>query len=91
MSSWAPHLLRLHQYGQQKIFLTYARNAVIGRFSTYPGYYATGFTRYHPVERISHHTGPDVEFESTTTIYTPHMAFTLDYLYFKRSHHAVEW
>ncbi|WP_276485824.1 hypothetical protein [Paraflavitalea pollutisoli] len=78
MSSWAPHLLRLHQYSQQKIFLTYARNAVIGRFSTYPGYYASGFTDITHSKDFPY-KGPDV-----SSIYyhhiPPHLAFTLDYL-----------
>lgn len=78
MSSWAPHLLRLHQYTQKKIFQTYARNAVIGRFTNYPGYYASGFTDI-TMQPDFPYKGPDV-----SSIYyhhiPPHLAFTLDYL-----------
>lgn len=78
MSSWAPNLLRLHQYGHKKIFETYARNAVIGRFANYPGYYATGFTDI-TLRPDFPYKGPDV-----SSIYyhhiPPHLSFTLDYL-----------
>lgn len=78
MSSWAPHLLRLHQYSHKKIFETYARNAVIGRFTNYPGYYATGFTDI-TLRPDFPYKGPDV-----SSIYyhhiPPHLSFTLDYL-----------
>lgn len=78
MSSWAPHLLRLYEKSNRKIFETYARNAVIGRFTNYPGYYATGYTdiTLHP---DFPYKGPDV-----SSIYyhhiPPHLAFTMDYL-----------
>lgn len=78
MSSWAPHLLRLHQYTNKKIFETYARNAVIGRFTNYPGYYGTGFTDI-TLQPDFPYKGPDV-----SSIYyhhiPPHLAFTLDYV-----------
>lgn len=78
MSSWAPHLLRLFQYDHRSIFETYARNAVIGRFTNYPGYYATGFTDI-TLQPDFPYKGPDV-----SSIYyhhiPPHLAFTLDYL-----------
>jgi hypothetical protein len=78
MSSWAPHLLRLYQYNHKKIFETYARNAVIGRFTNYPGYYATGFTDI-TMRPDFPYKGPDV-----SSIYyhhiPPHLAFTLDYV-----------
>ena len=78
MSSWAPHLLRLHQHSHKKIFETYARNAVIGRFTNYPGYYATGFTDI-TLQPDFPYKGPDV-----SSIYyhhiPPHLSFTLDYL-----------
>lgn len=78
MSSWAPHLLRLYQYKQKKIFQTYARNAVIGRFTNYPGYYASGFTDI-TLQPNFPYKGPDV-----SSIYyhhiPPHLSFTLDYL-----------
>ena len=78
MSSWAPHLLRLHQYTQKDIYQTYARNAVIGRFTNYPGYYATGYTDI-TLHKDFPYEGPDV-----SSIYyhhiPPHWAFVWDYL-----------
>jgi hypothetical protein len=79
MSSWAPHLLRLYQYTKRDIFLTYARNAVIGRFTNYPGYYATGFTDI-TMKPDFPYKGPDV-----SSIYyhhiPAHLSFTWDYLF----------
>lgn len=78
MSSWAPSLLRLNQHTGLEIFDTYARNAVIGRFTNYPGYYATGYTDITMKENFPYE-GPDV-----SSIYyhhiPPHLAFTADYL-----------
>lgn len=78
MSSWAPHLLRLYNYTNRTIFYTYARNAVIGRFTNYPGYYATGFTDI-TLQPEFPYKGPDV-----SSIYyhhiPPHLAFTYDYV-----------
>ncbi len=78
MSNWAPHLLRLYQYTGDEIYQTYARNAVIGRFRNYPGYYATGYTDI-TVSADFPYRGPDV-----SSIYyhhiPPHLAFTQDYL-----------
>ena len=78
MSSWAPHLLRLFQYAHKPIYEIYARNAVIGRFANYPGYYSTGFTDV-PMSADFPYNGPDV-----SSIYyhhiPPHLAFSLDYL-----------
>jgi hypothetical protein len=78
MSSWAPHLLRLYQADKRAIFETYARNAVIGRFTNYPGYYVPGFTDITMQPQFPY-KGPDV-----SSIYyhhiPPHLAFTLDYV-----------
>lgn len=78
MSSWAPHLLRLFQYENKPIYEIYARNAVIGRYTNYPGYYSTGFTDI-PMSADFPYKGPDV-----SSIYyhhiPPHIAFSLDYL-----------
>ncbi|WP_341837202.1 hypothetical protein WJU16_04895 [Chitinophaga pollutisoli] len=78
MSNWAPHLLRLYQQRPRKIYETYARNAVIGRFTNYPGYYATGFQDI-TLQPDFPYKGPDV-----SSIYyhhiPPHLAFTTDYL-----------
>ncbi|NDW08721.1 hypothetical protein [Dysgonomonas sp. 520] len=78
MSNWAPHLLRLYQYTNKPIYQTYARNAVIGRFTNYPGYYATGYTDVTMSPDFPY-KGPDF-----SSIYyhhiPPHFAFTWDYL-----------
>ena len=78
MSSWAPNLLRLYHYTKREIFSTYARNAVIGRFGNYPGYYATGFTDLTQGADFPY-KGPDV-----SSIYyhhiPPHLSFTLDFV-----------
>ena len=39
MNTFAPFLLRLAYYTDDELFLAQARNAIIGRFSNYPGYY----------------------------------------------------
>jgi hypothetical protein len=78
MSSWAPNLLRLYQYTHREIFNTYSRNAVIGRFGNYPGYYATGFTDI-TLSKDFPYKGPDV-----SSIYyhhiPSHLSFTMDYM-----------
>lgn len=78
MSSWAPNLLRLYQHTNRAIFKTYSRNAVIGRFGNYPGYYGMGFTDIILSENYPY-KGPDV-----SSIYyhhiPPHLSFTIDYL-----------
>ncbi|NQX39288.1 hypothetical protein SAMN05421820_102340 [Pedobacter steynii] len=78
MSTWAPHLLRLSAESNKDIFEIYARNSIIGRFSNYPGYYATGYTDL--TYRADYpYKGPDIN-----SIYyhhiSPHLAFTLDFL-----------
>lgn len=78
MNNWAPHLLRLADYTKSPIYRTFARNAVIGRFANYPGYYATGFTDI-PMQDSFPYKGPDV-----SSIYYHHIpahwAFTWDFL-----------
>ena len=75
---WAPKFLRLAELTGDKLFETYARNAVIGRWANYPGYYATGFTDL-PLNPRYPWDGPDV-----TDFYyhhiAPHLAWTIDYL-----------
>lgn len=78
MSTWAPHLLRMFEHNKRDIFEIYARNSIIGRFSGYPGYYATGYTDL--TYRAEYpYKGPDIN-----SIYyhhiSPHLAFTLDFL-----------
>ncbi|MCM1066238.1 MAG: hypothetical protein NC418_01530 [Muribaculaceae bacterium] len=78
MSSWAPALLRLGSHTGNELYETFARNAVIGRFTNYPGYYATGYTDLTMSPDFPY-KGPDV-----SSIYyhhiPAHLAFTADYL-----------
>lgn len=78
MSVWSAHLMRMFQATGQEIYQTYARNSIIGRFATYPGYYLTGYTDVQQDPRYPFR-GPDV-----TSLYyhhiPPHLAFTLDFL-----------
>jgi hypothetical protein len=75
---WAPAFLRLARYTKDPQFETYARNAVVGRWTNYPGYYATGLTDI-PISPRFPYDGPDV-----TSIYyhhiLPHLGWTIDYL-----------
>ena len=78
MAAWAPQLLRLHRHTGRAIYETYARNAMIGRFSTEPGYYVRGFTdMFHDPQYP--YVGPDV-----SSFYYHHMpariAFVIDFL-----------
>jgi hypothetical protein len=79
MDIWAPNLLRLASLTGDDLFRTAARNATIGRFNNYPGYYVDGYTDQYqkpdyPVK------GPDV-----TWLYYHHIppfaAYVLDYLF----------
>ncbi|HSU65942.1 MAG TPA: hypothetical protein VLJ39_03670 [Tepidisphaeraceae bacterium] len=76
--AWAPHFLRLYRYTKDPAFLTYARNAIVGRWGNYPGYYAVGQSdlEQSPTYPL---TGPDV-----SDIYyhhiPAHLAWTIDYL-----------
>jgi len=79
MSTWAPNLLRLARLTGDTLFRTVARNATIGRFGNYPGYYVQDFTdRYHRPDYPL--VGPDV-----TSLYyhhaPPFAAYVLDYLF----------
>ena len=77
-ATWAPHLLRAWGATGRTILRDYARNAVIGRYTNYPGYYQSVLT---DVMRDPHYLekGPDL-----TSIYyhhiPVHLGFTLDYL-----------
>lgn len=77
-SAWAPNFLRLAAYTGDRMFETYARNAVLGRWANYPGYYVVGFTDL-PLNPRYPYVGPDV-----SCIYyhhiLPHLAWTIDYL-----------
>jgi hypothetical protein len=75
---FSAHFLRLYRYTHDQAFLTCARNAVVGRWSNYPGYYITGFTDL-PQDPEYPIRGPDV-----TEFYYhhigPHLAWSIDYL-----------
>ena len=79
MNAWAPSLLRLARPSGDVAFRTAARNAVIGRFANYPGYYLDGATTEY--QRADYPIkGPDV-----TSLYVHHVpptaAYVLDYLF----------
>lgn len=77
-ATWAPHLMRAFAATGRDIYRTYARNAVIGRYATYPGYYLNLFTDLVRDPQYPMH-GPDL-----TSFYyhhiPVHLGFTLDYL-----------
>ncbi|MBN2450031.1 MAG: hypothetical protein JXR77_06560 [Lentisphaeria bacterium] len=77
-SAFSANFLRLAAYTGDGTFETYARNAVLGRFANYPGYYVTGFTDL-PLDPRYPYDGPDL-----SCIYyhhiPAHLAWTLDYL-----------
>ncbi len=79
MNTWAPALLRLAGPAKDPAFRTAARNATIGRFTNYPGYYLDGATDeyFRPSYPL---TGPDV-----TSLYVHHVppftASVIDYLF----------
>jgi len=75
---WATGFLRLALYTGDKQFETYARNAVVGRYGNYPGYYYTTFSDLMQNPRYPYE-GPDFGF-----IYYHHLivqlSWVLDYL-----------
>jgi hypothetical protein len=77
-SAWAPNFLRLAAATGDKEFETYARNATLGRWGNYPGYYVVGYTDL-PLNPRYPYEGPDV-----SCIYyhhiLPHLAWTIDWL-----------
>lgn len=75
---WAPYFLRLAQYTGDSQFETYARNAVVGRWSNYPGYYYTAFSDLAQDPRYPY-TGPDMGFFYYHHIIV-HLSWVLDYL-----------
>jgi len=75
---WTSAFLRLARYTGDRQFETYARNAVVGRWGNYPGYYITTFTDLMQNPRYPY-TGPDVGFIYYHHI-NVHLSWTLDYL-----------
>jgi hypothetical protein len=79
MSTWAPNLLRMANETHDDAYRIAARNATIGRFANYPGYYVDGMTDQY--QRPDYPlAGPDV-----TCLYVHHIvpfaAYVLDYLF----------
>lgn len=77
--AWAPHLLRLAYHTDDSLLRDIAHNAVIGRYTNYPGYYL----RQHTIAPLK----PDFPFTGpfdNSTIYYHHapaqLAMTIDYL-----------
>ncbi len=58
MSSWAGDLMKLAGYTGEELFAAAARNAIIGRFSNYPGYYQNRFITIQQKADYPY-TGPD--------------------------------
>ncbi|MDD2599262.1 MAG: hypothetical protein PHO37_08570 [Kiritimatiellae bacterium] len=75
---WAPEFLRLARYTGDKAFETYARNATVGRWANYPGYYVAGHMDMVHDPRYPY-VGPD-----QSVIYyhhiVPHLSWCIDYL-----------
>ncbi len=75
---WAPEFLRLARYTGDTAFATHARNAVVGRFGNYPGYYVGGHfdLNLDPAYPL---VGPDLSVLYYHHI-MPHLSWTIDYL-----------
>ena len=89
---WAPAFLRLAQYTGDRQFETYARNAVVGRWANYPGYYYTDFTDLAQNPRYPYE-GPDIGFFYYHHIIV-HLSWVIDYLVSEaslRSHGAIRF
>ncbi|OUS77936.1 hypothetical protein B1748_03970 [Paenibacillus sp. MY03] len=67
MNNWAGMLSRLSVYTDDPYFYTMARNAMIGRFGNYPGYYQDRII-FHQMKEDYPYTGPDY-----TSIYWHHI------------------
>lgn len=67
MSSWAGDLVRLSKYTGEDYFETTARNAIIGRFGNYTGYYQNRYMTHQMKPRYPYE-GPDY-----TSIYWHHI------------------
>ena len=77
-SPWAPNFLRLAQYTKDKTYETYARNAVVGRWGNYPGYYYTDFSDITQSAKFPYE-GPDISFIYYHHL-PVHLSWSLDYL-----------
>ncbi len=77
-AAWAPRFLRLAAHTGDATFEMYARNATLGRWANYPGYYVVGFTDM-PMNPDYPIKGPDVGCLYFHHI-LPHLAWNIDYL-----------
>ncbi|NQU43610.1 hypothetical protein HQ520_10010, partial [bacterium] len=77
-AAWTPNFQRLGAYTGDPQFVTYARNATVGRWGTYPGYYVVGFTDLVFNPRYPY-GGPDVSFIYYHHL-PVHLSWTIDYL-----------
>ncbi|NQU42048.1 DUF2341 domain-containing protein [bacterium] len=82
-AGWCNDLLRVFGRTGRDIFRTYARNAIIGRFANYPGYYIMDYSDI-PLQPDFPYAGPDI-----ASIYYHHipvtLMFTLDFLFTEAS------
>ena len=64
LSTWAPELMRLYAYTGNELYYIYARNGIIGRYASYPGYYLQEFQTYSSMENyaINGADGTGIEF-----------------------------
>ncbi len=58
MSSWVGDLMKLSAYTGEPLFAVAARNAIVGRFSNYPGYYQNRFITFQQKPEYPY-KGPD--------------------------------
>ncbi len=75
---WAPEFLRLARYTGDKSFETCARNAVVGRWANYPGYYVSGH-----MDLVNDPRYPFVGPDQSVIYYhhmVPHLSWCIDYL-----------
>ncbi|NQU45074.1 hypothetical protein HQ520_17455, partial [bacterium] len=78
MLNWTPYLVRLYGHTGRDIYLSYARNGVIGRMANYPGYTAKCYTNLDQNPRYPY-VGPDLTQLFCHHI-APQLAFTIDFL-----------
>jgi len=75
---WAPEFLRLARYTGDEAFETCARNATVGRWANYPGYYVAGH-----MDLVQDPAYPFVGPDQSVIYYhhiVPHLSWTIDYL-----------
>ena len=78
INTWAGSMIRLAKYTGNDFFRTQARNAIIGKFANYPGYYHERLSLHDKQERFPY-DGPDYNFIFWHQI-PSHLAMTEDFL-----------